>query len=79
MRVPDRLLLNRDIDKYCRFIWRNSSAANYNRSESYLLFLCGFAVEGPLQCSLTAFGPVSHCSFSLFHIHYMFSPFMFKR
>ncbi|XP_072543599.1 ciliated left-right organizer metallopeptidase [Salminus brasiliensis] len=30
-RVPDRLLLNRDINKYCRFIWRNSSTYNYNR------------------------------------------------
>ncbi|XP_066537861.1 ciliated left-right organizer metallopeptidase [Hoplias malabaricus] len=31
IRVPDRLLLNRDINKYCRFIWRNRSSANYNR------------------------------------------------
>ncbi|KAL7880507.1 hypothetical protein SRHO_G00027610 [Serrasalmus rhombeus] len=31
MRVTGRLLLNRDINKYCRFIWRNSSSANYNR------------------------------------------------
>ncbi|KAM8746575.1 ciliated left-right organizer metallopeptidase [Acanthopagrus schlegelii] len=25
------LLLSRDINKYCKFIWRNSSTANYNR------------------------------------------------
>ncbi|XP_073715774.1 ciliated left-right organizer metallopeptidase isoform X2 [Misgurnus anguillicaudatus] len=27
--VPDRLLLNRDINKYCKFIWRNSNTVNY--------------------------------------------------
>ncbi|XP_076849583.1 ciliated left-right organizer metallopeptidase-like isoform X2 [Brachyhypopomus gauderio] len=31
MRRPGRLLLNRDINKYCRFVWRNSSSANFNR------------------------------------------------
>ncbi|KAJ8344682.1 hypothetical protein SKAU_G00288750 [Synaphobranchus kaupii] len=30
-RVPGPLLLSRDINKYCKFIWRNSSTANYNR------------------------------------------------
>ena len=25
------LLLSRDINKYCKFLWRNSSTANYNR------------------------------------------------
>ncbi|KAI5619918.1 leishmanolysin-like peptidase [Silurus asotus] len=30
-RVSRKLLLNRDINKYCRFIWRNSSCANYNK------------------------------------------------
>ncbi|XDV18581.1 hypothetical protein PO909_024240 [Leuciscus waleckii] len=28
-RVPDSLLLNRDINKYCKFIWRNSSTVNH--------------------------------------------------
>ncbi|KAI4876621.1 hypothetical protein NFI96_020569, partial [Prochilodus magdalenae] len=43
-RMPDRLLLNRDINKYCRFIWKNSSSANYNRcgraSEKYRTESC---------------------------------------
>ncbi|XP_051285259.1 ciliated left-right organizer metallopeptidase isoform X2 [Dicentrarchus labrax] len=30
-RVPGPLLLSRDINKYCKFLWRNSSIANYNR------------------------------------------------
>ncbi|KAG9332314.1 hypothetical protein JZ751_015416 [Albula glossodonta] len=30
-RVPGRLLLSRDINKYCRFIWSNTSATNYNK------------------------------------------------
>ncbi|XP_031440722.1 leishmanolysin-like peptidase 2 [Clupea harengus] len=30
-RIPGPLLLSRDINKYCKFIWRNTSAANYNR------------------------------------------------
>ncbi|KAG7330409.1 hypothetical protein KOW79_006631 [Hemibagrus wyckioides] len=30
-RVSRKLLLNRDINKYCRFIWRNSTSANFNR------------------------------------------------
>ncbi|XP_054863745.1 ciliated left-right organizer metallopeptidase isoform X1 [Amphiprion ocellaris] len=30
-RVLGPLLLSRDINKYCKFLWRNSSAANYNR------------------------------------------------
>ncbi|KAI3376346.1 hypothetical protein L3Q82_016829 [Scortum barcoo] len=30
-RVEGPLLLSRDINKYCKFLWRNSSAANYNR------------------------------------------------
>ncbi|KAL0970192.1 hypothetical protein UPYG_G00238550 [Umbra pygmaea] len=30
-RVPGRLLLSRDMNKYCKSIWRNASAANYNR------------------------------------------------
>ncbi|XP_039679547.1 leishmanolysin-like peptidase 2 isoform X1 [Perca fluviatilis] len=30
-RVSGPLLLSRDINKYCKFIWRNSSSANYNR------------------------------------------------
>ncbi|XP_041925768.1 leishmanolysin-like peptidase 2 isoform X2 [Alosa sapidissima] len=29
--IPGPLLLSRDINKYCKFIWRNASAANYNR------------------------------------------------
>nr|XP_021333818.1 leishmanolysin-like peptidase [Danio rerio]A0A1D5NSK0.2 RecName: Full=Ciliated left-right organizer metallopeptidase; AltName: Full=Leishmanolysin-like peptidase 2; Flags: Precursor [Danio rerio] len=28
-RVKDRLLLNRDVNKYCKFIWRNSSTLNH--------------------------------------------------
>ncbi|XP_068164914.1 ciliated left-right organizer metallopeptidase [Antennarius striatus] len=30
-RVVGPLLLSRDINKYCKFIWRNPSAVNYNR------------------------------------------------
>lgn len=30
-RVPGPLLLNRDARKYCKFVWKNSSSANYNR------------------------------------------------
>ncbi|XP_053537798.1 ciliated left-right organizer metallopeptidase [Ictalurus punctatus] len=30
-RANKKLLLNRDINKYCRFIWRNSSSANFNK------------------------------------------------
>ncbi|XP_030017452.1 leishmanolysin-like peptidase 2 [Sphaeramia orbicularis] len=30
-RVSGPLLLRRDINKYCKFLWRNSSSANYNR------------------------------------------------
>ncbi|XP_076581619.1 ciliated left-right organizer metallopeptidase [Chaetodon auriga] len=30
-RVQGPLLLSRDINKYCKFLWRNSSTANYNR------------------------------------------------
>ncbi|XP_068584239.1 ciliated left-right organizer metallopeptidase [Cebidichthys violaceus] len=30
-RVPGPLLLSRDINKYCKFLWKNSSTANYNR------------------------------------------------
>ncbi|TWW63377.1 Leishmanolysin-like peptidase [Takifugu flavidus] len=30
-RGPAPLLLNRDAHKYCKFVWRNSSSANYNR------------------------------------------------
>ncbi|XP_029310903.1 leishmanolysin-like peptidase 2 [Cottoperca gobio] len=30
-RVEGPLLLRRDINKYCKFLWRNSSIANYNR------------------------------------------------
>ncbi|XP_034159118.2 ciliated left-right organizer metallopeptidase isoform X2 [Pangasianodon hypophthalmus] len=30
-RVNRKLLLSRDINKYCRFIWRNSSSANFNK------------------------------------------------
>ncbi|XP_069044821.1 ciliated left-right organizer metallopeptidase [Lepisosteus oculatus] len=44
IRVPDRLLLVRDVNKYCKFIWRNSSTANYNRcgkaNENYSLETC---------------------------------------
>ncbi|XP_051510842.1 ciliated left-right organizer metallopeptidase [Myxocyprinus asiaticus] len=28
-QVPDRLLLKRDINKYCKFIWRNTSTINH--------------------------------------------------
>ncbi|KAM6949557.1 ciliated left-right organizer metallopeptidase [Aplochiton taeniatus] len=30
-RVPGPLLLSRNVNKYCKFIWRNTSAANHNR------------------------------------------------
>nr|XP_033465064.1 leishmanolysin-like peptidase 2 [Epinephelus lanceolatus] len=30
-RAPGPLLLHRDVNKYCKFLWRNSSSANYNR------------------------------------------------
>ncbi|XP_027143691.1 leishmanolysin-like peptidase 2 isoform X2 [Larimichthys crocea] len=30
-RVQGPLLLSRDVNKYCKFLWRNSSTANYNR------------------------------------------------
>ncbi|XP_069575104.1 ciliated left-right organizer metallopeptidase [Brachyistius frenatus] len=30
-RVRGLLLLSRDINKYCKFLWRNSSTVNYNR------------------------------------------------
>ncbi|CAJ1086039.1 leishmanolysin-like peptidase 2 [Xyrichtys novacula] len=30
-RVKGPLLLSRDINKYCKFLWKNSSTANYNR------------------------------------------------
>ncbi|XP_067436982.1 ciliated left-right organizer metallopeptidase [Thunnus thynnus] len=30
-KVPGPLLLSRDINKYCKFLWRNSSTINYNR------------------------------------------------
>uniref|UniRef100_A0AAV2KMF8 Leishmanolysin-like peptidase n=1 Tax=Knipowitschia caucasica TaxID=637954 RepID=A0AAV2KMF8_KNICA len=30
-RVPGPLLLKRDFNKYCKFLWRNSSSLNYNR------------------------------------------------
>ncbi|XP_029931588.1 leishmanolysin-like peptidase 2 [Myripristis murdjan] len=30
-RVPGPLLLRRDINKYCKFLWKNPSTANYNR------------------------------------------------
>ncbi|XP_062300434.1 ciliated left-right organizer metallopeptidase [Scomber scombrus] len=30
-RVRGPLLLSRDINKYCKFLWRNSSTVNYNR------------------------------------------------
>lgn len=30
-RVTEPLLLRRDINKYCKFLWRNTSSANYNR------------------------------------------------
>ncbi|XP_028648960.2 ciliated left-right organizer metallopeptidase [Erpetoichthys calabaricus] len=43
-RVPGRLLLNRDINKYCKSIWRNSSLPNYNRcgisNENYRIETC---------------------------------------
>ncbi|XP_033962476.1 ciliated left-right organizer metallopeptidase [Pseudochaenichthys georgianus] len=31
IRVAGPLLLSRDVNKYCKFLWRNSSTANYNR------------------------------------------------
>ncbi|KAM9500849.1 ciliated left-right organizer metallopeptidase [Clarias gariepinus] len=43
-RVRSTLLLQRDINKYCRFIWRNSSAANFNKcgraSDNYRIESC---------------------------------------
>ncbi|XP_042071064.1 LOW QUALITY PROTEIN: leishmanolysin-like peptidase 2 [Haplochromis burtoni] len=30
-RVPGPLLLSRDINKYCKFLWRDSNTINYNR------------------------------------------------
>ncbi|KAF7664461.1 hypothetical protein LDENG_00175580 [Lucifuga dentata] len=30
-RIRGPLLLSRDINKYCKFLWKNSSTANYNR------------------------------------------------
>ncbi|KAG8006106.1 Leishmanolysin-like peptidase [Nibea albiflora] len=30
-RAQGPLLLSRDVNKYCKFLWRNSSTANYNR------------------------------------------------
>ncbi|XP_075884426.1 ciliated left-right organizer metallopeptidase isoform X2 [Nelusetta ayraudi] len=30
-RALGPLLLSRDVNKYCKFVWRNSSTANYNR------------------------------------------------
>ncbi|KAK5858695.1 hypothetical protein PBY51_002816 [Eleginops maclovinus] len=30
-RAAGPLLLSRDVNKYCKFLWRNSSTANYNR------------------------------------------------
>ncbi|XP_062422290.1 ciliated left-right organizer metallopeptidase [Pungitius pungitius] len=30
-RGPGPLLLSRDVNKYCKFLWKNSSTANYNR------------------------------------------------
>ncbi|XP_074518457.1 ciliated left-right organizer metallopeptidase [Halichoeres trimaculatus] len=30
-RVQGPLLLSRDVNKYCKFLWRNSSTANFNR------------------------------------------------
>ncbi|TSN12236.1 Leishmanolysin-like peptidase [Bagarius yarrelli] len=30
-RGKKKLLLNRDINKYCRFIWKNSTSANFNK------------------------------------------------
>ncbi|XP_071397111.1 ciliated left-right organizer metallopeptidase-like [Centroberyx affinis] len=43
-RVAGPLLLGRDINKYCKFLWRNSSTANYNRcgraNENYRTETC---------------------------------------
>uniref|UniRef100_A0AAZ3PM81 Leishmanolysin-like peptidase n=1 Tax=Oncorhynchus tshawytscha TaxID=74940 RepID=A0AAZ3PM81_ONCTS len=43
-RVPGHLLLSRNINKYCKFIWRNASAANYNKcgraNENYRTETC---------------------------------------
>ncbi|XP_061664753.1 ciliated left-right organizer metallopeptidase [Syngnathoides biaculeatus] len=30
-RSPTPLLLRRDVNKYCKFLWKNSSSVNYNR------------------------------------------------
>ncbi|XP_056156459.1 ciliated left-right organizer metallopeptidase isoform X2 [Lampris incognitus] len=42
--VPGRLLLSRDVNKYCKFLWRNSSTANFNRcgraNENYRTETC---------------------------------------
>ncbi|XP_034768806.2 ciliated left-right organizer metallopeptidase [Acipenser ruthenus] len=43
-RVSGRLLLNRDINKYCKSIWKNSNAPNYNKcgmvNENYRTETC---------------------------------------
>ncbi|XP_070978112.1 ciliated left-right organizer metallopeptidase [Oncorhynchus clarkii lewisi] len=43
-RIPGHLLLSRNINKYCKFIWRNASAANYNKcgraNENYRTETC---------------------------------------
>ncbi|XP_073692740.1 ciliated left-right organizer metallopeptidase [Garra rufa] len=43
-RVPHSLLLNRDINKYCKFIWRNSSTVNHMKcgraNENYRFESC---------------------------------------
>ncbi|XP_050971576.1 ciliated left-right organizer metallopeptidase isoform X2 [Labeo rohita] len=43
-RVPHSLLLNRDINKYCKFIWRNSSTVNHMKcgraNENYRFETC---------------------------------------
>ncbi|XP_078063691.1 ciliated left-right organizer metallopeptidase-like, partial [Mustelus asterias] len=31
VRVPDSLLLSRDMDEYCKSVWRNASLPNYNK------------------------------------------------
>ncbi|XP_035375879.1 leishmanolysin-like peptidase 2 [Electrophorus electricus] len=62
MRVPGRLLLSRDINKYCRFIWRNSSTANFNRcgraNDSYQSERCLGVTSGILAYS-------AHCQTDL--------------
>ncbi len=37
-RVQDSLLLNRDINKYCKFIWRNSSTVNHMKYVLHVFF-----------------------------------------